>query len=83
LLPGCDPGSTATPATDASAAEGAPHSGRRRGYEDAGAEDPGGLFVVRPAEELAAGEATEVALDPTLALGESGFERVGSADGVS
>ena len=53
------------------------------GYEDAGAEDPGGLFVVRLAEELAAGEATEVALDFTLTLGEGGFERVGAADGVS
>ena len=53
------------------------------GYEDAGAEDPGGLFVVRLADELAAGEATEVALDLTLTLGEDGFERVGAADGVS
>jgi hypothetical protein len=53
------------------------------GYEDAGAEQPGGLFVVRLADELAAGEATEVALDFTLTLGEDGFERVGAADGVS
>ena len=53
------------------------------GYEDAGAEDPGGLFVVRLTDELAAGEATEVALDLTLTLGEDGFERVGAADGVS
>jgi hypothetical protein len=53
------------------------------GYEDAGAEEPGGLFVVRLADELAAGEATEVALDFTLTLGEGGFERVGAADGVS
>lgn len=53
------------------------------GYEDAGAEDPGGLFVVRLAEELDAGEATEVALDFTLTLGEGGLERVGAADGVS
>ena len=53
------------------------------GYEDAEAEDPGGLFVVRLAGELAAGEATEVALDFTLTLGDSGFERVGAADGVS
>ena len=51
--------------------------------EDAGAEDPGGLFVVRLTDELAAGEATEVALDLTLTLGEDGFERVGAADGVS
>ena len=53
------------------------------GYEDAGAEEPGGLFVVRLADELAAGEATEVALDLTLTLSEGGFERVGAADGVS
>ncbi len=53
------------------------------GYEDAGAEDPGGLFVVRLAGELAAGEATEVALDFTLTLGGGGLERVGAADGVS
>ena len=53
------------------------------GYEDAGAEQPGGLFVVRLVDELAAGEATEVALDFTLTLGEDGFERVGAADGVS
>jgi hypothetical protein len=53
------------------------------GYEDAGAADPGGLFVVRLADELAAGEATEVALDLTLTLSEGGFERVGAADGVS
>jgi hypothetical protein len=52
-------------------------------YEDAGAEDPGGLFVVRLVDELAAGEATEVALDLALTLGEDGFERVGAADGVS
>jgi hypothetical protein len=55
----------------------------RSGYEDARAEEPGGLFVVRLADELAAGEATEVALDFTLTLGEGGFERVGAADGVS
>ena len=53
------------------------------GYEDAGAADPGGLFVVRLTDELAAGEATEVALDLALTLGEDGFERVGAADGVS
>jgi hypothetical protein len=47
------------------------------GHEDAGAEDPGGLYVVRLGDELAAGEATEVVLDFTLTLGEGGFERVG------
>jgi hypothetical protein len=53
------------------------------GYEDAGADGPGGLFVVRLDEEFPAGEATEVALDFTLTLGEGDFERVGAADGVS
>ncbi|WP_448617456.1 peptidase M1 [Geodermatophilus sp. URMC 65] len=53
------------------------------GYEDAGADGPGGLFVVRLDEELPAAEATEVALDFTLTLGEGDFERVGAADGVS
>ena len=53
------------------------------GYEDVGAEDPGGLFVVRLADELAAGEATEVTLYFTLTLGDGGFERVGATDGVS
>ena len=53
------------------------------GHGDAGAEDPGGLYVVRLGDELAAGEATEVVLDFTLTLGEGGFERVGAADGVS
>ncbi|MGY1621741.1 peptidase M1 [Geodermatophilus sp. SYSU D00965] len=53
------------------------------GYEDAGAEDPGGLYVVRLDDELAAGDATEVELDFTLTLGRGGFERVGTAEGVS
>jgi hypothetical protein len=53
------------------------------GYEPAGAEDPGGLYVVRLGGELAAGDSTEVALDFTLTLGEGGFERVGTAEGVS
>jgi hypothetical protein len=53
------------------------------GYEGAGAQDPGGRFVVRLADGLAAGQATEVTLDFTLTLGEGGFERVGAADGVS
>src|SRR4051794_6940910 len=53
------------------------------GYEDAGAEDPGGLFAVRLADELAAGASTKVDLDFTLTLGGGGFERVGTAEGVS
>jgi Peptidase family M1 domain len=53
------------------------------GYEDAAARGAGGLYVVRLADPLAAGEATEVALDFTLTLGEGGFERVGAAGGVS
>ncbi|MFW3170044.1 peptidase M1 [Geodermatophilus sp. CPCC 206100] len=53
------------------------------GYEDAGAEGPGGLYVVRLDGELAAGESTEVELDFTLALGRGGFERVGAAEGAS
>ncbi|MGY1661258.1 M1 family aminopeptidase [Geodermatophilus sp. SYSU D00705] len=53
------------------------------GYEDAGAEEPGGLYVVDLTRELAAGERTEVALDFTLRLGGGGFERIGTAQGVS
>ncbi|MGY1635184.1 M1 family aminopeptidase [Geodermatophilus sp. SYSU D00742] len=53
------------------------------GYEDAEAGGPGGLYVVRLDRELAAGRATEVALDFTLELGRGGFERVGTAEGVS
>ena len=53
------------------------------GYEDAGAEGPGGLFVVRLAEQLGAGETTEVALDLTLTLGEGGFDRVGTTGGTA
>jgi hypothetical protein len=53
------------------------------GYEDAGAEGPGGLYVLRLDGALAAGESTEVELDFTLSLGEGGFERVGAADGVA
>ncbi|MGY1821420.1 peptidase M1 [Geodermatophilus sp. SYSU D00079] len=52
-------------------------------YEDAGAGEPGGLYVVDLTRELAAGDSTEVALDFTLRLGEGGFERVGTAEGVS
>ncbi|SFO19282.1 Peptidase family M1 [Geodermatophilus obscurus] len=53
------------------------------GYEDAGAEGRGGLYVLQLDDALAAGDSTEVALDFTLSLGEGGFERLGSADGVA
>lgn len=53
------------------------------GYEDAGAADPGGLYVVTLTRTLAAGESTEVALDFTLRLGGGGFERLGTAPEVS
>jgi hypothetical protein len=52
-------------------------------YEAAAAVDPGGLYVVELADELAAGESTEVELDFTLSLGTRGFDRFGSDDGVS
>ena len=52
-------------------------------YVAAGAEAPGGLYVVELADELAAGESTEVRLDFTLTLGRGTFERVGTDDGVS
>ena len=53
------------------------------GYEDAGAAAPGGRYVVALSRPLAAGEATEVTLDFTLRLGGGGFERLGTAPGVS
>ena len=53
------------------------------GYEDAGAGDPGGLYVVELDGELAAGESTEVELTFTLTLGKGTFDRVGTDDGVS
>ncbi|MFP5372331.1 MAG: M1 family aminopeptidase, partial [Actinomycetes bacterium] len=53
------------------------------GYEEAGAADPGGLYVVRLDGELAAGESTEVDLDFTTSLGTGGFDRLGTDDGVS
>ncbi|SFK33126.1 peptidase M1 [Geodermatophilus ruber] len=53
------------------------------GYVAARAAAPGGLYEVRLDRELASGESTEVALDFTLSLGAAGFERVGSAEGVS
>jgi hypothetical protein len=53
------------------------------GYEDVDADDPGGLYVVRLADELPAGESTELELDFTLRLGGGTFDRVGTDDGVS
>jgi hypothetical protein len=53
------------------------------GYEDAGAGDPGGLYVVELEDELAAGESTEVELTFTLTLGQGTFDRVGTDEGVS
>ncbi|MGY1830896.1 M1 family aminopeptidase [Geodermatophilus sp. SYSU D01180] len=53
------------------------------GYEDAGAEGPGGLYVLQLDGELDAGESTEVELDFTVSLGGSGFERLGAAEDVS
>jgi hypothetical protein len=55
----------------------------RSGYEDAGAEGPGGLYVVHLDGPLEAGGSTRVALDFTLSLGRSGFERFGAAEDVS
>jgi hypothetical protein len=52
-------------------------------YVAAGAETPGGLYVVDLEDDLAAGESTEVRLDFTLTLGRGTFDRVGTADGVS
>jgi hypothetical protein len=52
-------------------------------YEDADAEEPGGLYVVELGRELGAGDSTEVTLDFTLELGTGGFERIGTAEGVS
>ncbi len=56
---------------------------RDSGYEDAEAEDPGGLHVVRLASGLEPGETTTVELDFTLRLGGEGFDRFGTDDGVS
>ncbi len=52
-------------------------------YEAAGAEAPGGLYVVELDGELAAGESTRVELDFTVSLGRAAFDRLGSDDGVS
>ncbi|NEK58169.1 M1 family metallopeptidase [Geodermatophilus sabuli] len=53
------------------------------GYVEAGAEEPGGLYVVRLDADLAPGESTEVELDFTLTLGSGSFERVGADENVS
>jgi Peptidase family M1 domain len=53
------------------------------GYESAGAATPGGLYVVALADRLAAGDSTQVELQFTVRLGGGGFERLGTAAGVS
>jgi hypothetical protein len=53
------------------------------GYESAQAAAPGGLYVVPLADPLTVGESAEVELDFTLRLGGGGFERLGTAEGVS
>ncbi|MGY1811760.1 M1 family aminopeptidase [Blastococcus sp. SYSU D00820] len=53
------------------------------GYESAGAAEPGGLYVIALDDELQPGDPTEVELDFTLTLGSGGFERFGTAPGVS
>ena len=53
------------------------------GYERAGAEGPGGLYVVRLDRELAPGESTTVRLAFTLRLGKGSFDRLGTDEGVS
>jgi hypothetical protein len=53
------------------------------GYEAAGAAAPGGLYVVPLVDVLGAGQSVQVELDFTLELGSAGFERFGTADGVS
>jgi hypothetical protein len=53
------------------------------GYESARGAAPGGLYVVTLADQLAAGESTQVELDFTLRLGDGAFERLGAAQDVS
>ena len=53
------------------------------GYEDADADEPGGLYVVELAEQLAAGASTEVELDFTLRVTGGNFDRVGADAGVT
>ncbi|MGY1857765.1 peptidase M1 [Modestobacter sp. SYSU DS0290] len=52
-------------------------------YEPAGAAEPGGIYVVALGRTLTAGERTEVALEFTLTLGGSGFDRLGTDSGVA
>lgn len=53
------------------------------GYEAAGADEPGGLYVVPLDAVLEAGESVEVELDFTLELGDAAFDRFGVAEDVS
>jgi hypothetical protein len=52
-------------------------------YEAAEADEPGGLYVVKLADELAAGTSTEVELDFTLSVTGGNFDRVGADAGVT
>ena len=52
-------------------------------YVPAEAADPGGLYEIRLADELAAGTSTKVALDFTLNLGQGAFDRFGTDTGLS
>jgi hypothetical protein len=52
-------------------------------YEEAGAADPGGLYVVDLRNELPAGKSTEVELDFTLSLGSGTFDRFGQDEDLS
>ena len=47
-------------------------------YEKAGADPPGGLYVIDLDGELAAGESTRLELDFTLTLGSGAFDRFGT-----
>ena len=53
------------------------------GSAEAEADEPGGLYVVRLDEELAAGASTEVELDFTLRVAGGDFDRVGADEGVT
>ena len=52
-------------------------------YVEAAGADPGGLYEVALDGELSAGDSTEVELDFALTLGEGGFDRFGTDDGLS
>ena len=52
-------------------------------YEQAGAADPGGLYVIELEDELAPGTSTEVELDFRITLGKGSFDRLGVDEGVS